>query len=83
MLVHRPFPGDEVPKKTAPGSAGFLAGLMTGATATPASSFFALANAKAWHDSVDAPHQSVQRWTGHPLHVVELSTWQWFKPAYE
>jgi hypothetical protein len=32
----------------------------------------------AWHASVDALHRSVQRWTGNPLHAVELSTWHWF-----
>lgn len=89
LLVHRPFPGDEVPKKTVPGWAGFLAAPMTGATATSASYSFPLPNAKAWHDSVDALHRSVQRWTGNPLHAVELSTWQWFnlptsdRPLYE
>ena len=34
-------------------------------------------NVKAWHVAVDALHGSVRRWTGNPLHAVELSAWQW------
>lgn len=48
-------------------------------TGTSASYSPSLPDTKAWHASVDALRRSVQRWTGHPLHAVELSTWQWFK----
>ena len=77
LLVHQPFPGDETSQVKTPGWAGFLEALLT-ATASSAHRSL-LPNTKAWHASVDALHRSVQRWTGNPLHAVELSTWQWFK----
>jgi hypothetical protein len=79
LLVHQPFPGDEEPRVKTPGWTGFLEALVTAATASSASYSSPFPDAKAWHASVDALHRSVQRWTGNPLHAVELSTWQWFK----
>jgi len=79
LLVHQPFPGDEEPRKTTSGWAGFLEILAAATTASSTSQSFSLPNPKAWHAAVDALHRSVQRWTGNPLHAVELSTWQWFQ----
>ena len=79
LLVHQPFPGDETPRVKTPGWTGFLEALVTAATTSSASYSSSFPDTKAWHASVDSLHRSVQRWTGNPLHAVELSTWQWFK----
>jgi hypothetical protein len=79
LLVHQPFPGDETPQVATPGWVTFLGALAAAVTGTSASYSFPVPDTKAWHASVDALHRSVQRWTGNPLHAVELSTWQWFK----
>jgi hypothetical protein len=80
LLVHQPFPGDETPQVTTPAWLIFVEALAAAVTGTSASySSSSLPDTKAWHASVDALHRSVQRWTGNPLHAIELSTWQWFK----
>ena len=86
LLVHQPFPGDETPQVTTPGWLKLLEVVAVVATGGSASSHYSssLPDTKAWHTSVDALHRSVQRWTGNPLHTVELSAWQWLKlPASE
>jgi hypothetical protein len=74
LLVHRPFPGDPEPKIKGLSWLTLLGGFTT-TVSTPQPS--ALPNTRAWQDAVDALHRSVQRWTGNPLHAVELSAWQW------
>jgi hypothetical protein len=79
LLVHQPFPGDESPPASPAGWLALLGAAAAAATGTSPSYSSPLPNTNAWHASVDALHRSVQRWTGNPLHTVELSTWQWFK----
>jgi hypothetical protein len=79
LLVHQPFPGDETPQVTTPAWLMFVEALAAAVTGSSALYPSSLPHTKAWHASVDALHRSVQRWTGNPLHAVELSTWQWFK----
>jgi hypothetical protein len=75
LLVHQPFPGDE--KVTTPTWLSVVEVVATVATGGSAARVASLPDVKAWHASVDALHRDVQRWTGNPLHAVELSTWQW------
>ncbi len=79
LLVHQHFPGDETPQVTTPGWVTFLGALAAVVTGTSASYSSSVPDTKVWHTSVDTLHRSVLRWTGNPLHAVELSTWQWFK----
>ena len=74
LLVHQLFPGDEKPEAETPLWVKLLGALAT-AGSTPRLS--PRPNVKAWHVAVDALHGSVRRWTGNPLHAVELSAWQW------
>jgi hypothetical protein len=79
LLVHQLFPGDESPQVPPPKWGGMLLGAVVSAMAGSSPSYFPThPDGEAWHASVDALHRSVQRWTGNPLHAVELSTWQWF-----
>ena len=74
LLVHRPFPGDEKPEVNAPLWVKLVGALATaGSSPQPPRS----PNEKAWQAAVDAIHGSVRRWTGNPLHAVEMSAWQW------
>jgi hypothetical protein len=75
LLVHEPFSGDE--KGATPTWAGVAEAVATAATGGSATRLSPLPDVKAWRASVDALHRSVRRWTGNPLHAVELSTWQW------
>ncbi len=77
LLVHRPFPGDETPQLPSSGWLRVLQGVAWAATGTPGSPTVEVADTKAWHTAVDELHRRVQRWTGNPLHTVELSAWQW------
>lgn len=79
LLVHQPFPGDELPIVTTPTWVKFLDVVATAVTASSASYRSSFPDPKAWHAAVDGLHRDVQRWTGNPLHAVELSTWQWFQ----
>lgn len=72
LLVHPPFPGEEKPPRSARfrDVAGNLAlDLMLPVTTE--------ADASKWASQVEALHGTVQRWTGNPLQVVDLSAHEW------
>jgi hypothetical protein len=79
LLVHQPFPGDEIPQISTPSWLTLLSAVMGAATASSAFHSSSVPNVNAWHTSTDALHRNVQRWTGNSLHAVELSAWQWLK----
>ena len=35
------------------------------------------AEAETWQSQVDDLHAKIQRWTGNPLQVLDISFWQW------
>ena len=73
LLVRPPFPRElHQPKQTDSLLAQF-AGAMA-VTAMPR------ANPERWHGQVDRLRTLVQRWTGNPLQVVELSPYGWADP---
>ena len=78
LLVHQLFPGDEEPQVPPPKWDMLLGTVVTAMAGSSPSYSPSHPDTEAWHASVDALHRSVQRWTGNPLHAVELSTWQWF-----
>jgi Nucleotidyltransferase domain len=78
LLVHQLFPGDESPQAPPPKWGMLLGAVVTAMAGSSPSCSLSHPDAEAWYASVDALHRSVQRWTGNPLHAVELSTWQWF-----
>jgi Nucleotidyltransferase domain len=72
LLVHPPFPG-EGPLRDQP------KGVLTALTEflTMADTISAATRPQAWQTQVDDLHGRVQRWTGNPLQVVDISIWQW------
>lgn len=77
LLVHRPVPGESPPPS---GQKGAVAVLSVVATAL-SSALMATSEAENWESQVDDLHRNVQRWTGNPLHVVDVSFWQWASPS--
>jgi DNA-binding transcriptional ArsR family regulator len=69
LLVHPPFPDERPPQ----GGLGTV--LMSGFAARPA------ADPERWHAQVDGLRGHVQRWTGNPLQVVDLSYYEWWQPS--
>jgi hypothetical protein len=54
-------------------------GLMASFVATPMTK----AQARAWEAQVDNLHQKVEAWTGNPLQVLDLNSWQWSTRRFE
>ena len=73
LLVHPHLPGDKRPPKSDRGSWGLLSDIAVGWPPQVAMA----ANGADWHTQVDQLRAKVQRWTGNPLHVVDVSLWQW------
>jgi len=77
LLVRQPFPGDKVPRNQPKGLVGALREVVMTLGTTPMTS----AEAETWQSQVDDLHTMIQRWTGNPLQVVDLSYWQWVSPS--
>jgi predicted nucleotidyltransferase len=72
LLVHGPLPGEADPRRSSGGLsavAGFAAELM----AVPLTE----RQMAKWQRQVDQLRELVLGWTGNPLQVVEMSTFQW------
>ena len=73
LLVHPNLPGDKRPPKRDKGFWGQLNDVAAGwASQVPLAS-----NGADWLTQVDQLRAKVQRWTGNPLQVVDVSLWQW------
>ena len=77
LLVRAPLPG-ELPR-TKP-AAGFLVEFAGALTAARVTGSRAPVDPEAWQAQVDRLRTLVQRWTGNPLQVVELSFYDWLSP---
>ena len=68
-----PFPGDSDPRRRSPGLAGQFAGL--------GAEFIAVKlterQAAKWRRQVDELHRQVRAWSGNPLQVIEMSSYEW------
>jgi len=73
LLVHPHLPGDKRPPKRDKGFWGLLSDVAVG---WPPQAPVA-ANRADWHTQVDELRAKVQRWTGNPLQVVDVTLWQW------
>jgi predicted nucleotidyltransferase len=77
LLVHPPFPGEKKPQRLAAGILSQVADALGD---------FAVARpddpaAEKWQEQVDRLRGLVERWTGNPLQVVDLSFFEWRHPA--
>ena len=78
LLVHLPLPGERHRGRTQDGLlVQFLRRRAVGAVAKPGGP----ADPERWHVQVDGLRELVQRWTGNPLQVVDLSLYEWWEPS--
>ena len=73
LLVHPNLPGDKHPPKREWGLWGLLNEVALGMASQAPSAI----SGTQWHGQVDQLRVKVQRWTGNPLQVVDVSFWQW------
>jgi hypothetical protein len=73
LLVHAPFPGDSDPRRRKAGRRDQLVGWTTELMA------FQLTERQAgkWQRQVEELHELVRAWTGNPLQVLEMSSFEW------
>lgn len=73
LLIHSPFPGDADPRRRSVGLTNQLAG--------HASELMTLQlterQTAKWRRQVDELHLLVRAWTGNPLQVLEMSSFEW------
>jgi hypothetical protein len=73
LLVHQPFPGDSDPRCRSAGLAGQVAGLGAEIIAVKLTE----RQTAKWRRQVDELHRQVRAWSGNPLQVVEMSSYEW------
>ena len=73
LLVHPNLPGDKRPPNREKGLWGLLNEVALGMVSQAPSA----TSEAQWHGQVDQLRVKVQRWTGNPLQVVDVSFWQW------
>jgi predicted nucleotidyltransferase len=76
LLVHPPFPGERNPTRLSPSLRSQIADALGS---------FAVARedadpASQWESQLDALREAVERWTGNPLQIVDLSFQEWRHP---
>ncbi|MDQ6839077.1 MAG: nucleotidyltransferase domain-containing protein [Actinomycetota bacterium] len=77
LIVHRLVPGESPPPSRQNGAVALLSVVATALSTV----VMAPGEAEKWECQVDDLHRNVPRWTGNPLHVVDLSLWQWARPG--
>ncbi len=73
LLVHAPFPGDSDPRRRSGGVSNQLAAY----TSEVMTLQLTERQARKWRRQVDELHLAVRAWTGNPLQVLELSSFEW------
>jgi predicted nucleotidyltransferase len=79
LVVHPPFPGEKKPTGLSPTLRSQIAdalGTVTMASDEPDA-------VRRWEDQLAHLHDQVQRWTGNPLQIVDLSFHEWRHPPGE
>jgi predicted nucleotidyltransferase len=77
LLVHPPFPGEKKPARLTPSVRSQLADAV-GSALLSSTEFEAQPQ---WEGQIDQLRELVERWTGNPLQVVDLSFNEWRHPA--
>ena len=77
LLVHPPFPGEKKPARLTPS----VRSLLADAVGTALLSSPELEAQPQWESQIDHLRELVERWTGNPLQVVDLSFYEWRHPA--
>jgi predicted transcriptional regulator len=73
LLVHAPFPGDSDPRRRSNGLGGQIAGY----AAEMVTMQLTNRQTAKWRRQVDDLHGKVRSWSGNPLQVVEMSSFEW------
>jgi predicted nucleotidyltransferase len=73
LLVRAPVAGETDPRRGSPSLAGVVAGSVSEVIAVQLTS----RQASKWARQVEQMHELVPAWTGNPLQVVEMSTFEW------
>jgi hypothetical protein len=73
LLVRAPVAGETDPRRGSPGLAGVVAGYASEFMAVPLTA----RQASKWARQVEQMHDLVPAWTGNPLQIVEMSTYEW------
>lgn len=73
LLLHPPLPSDGRPSRRNPG----LASALNEVFISLAPSARAPDSGAVWSSQIDELRGKVQRWTGNPVQIVDLSLWQW------
>jgi predicted nucleotidyltransferase len=77
LLVHPPFPGEKKPARLTPSVRSQLADALGSALLSNPE----LEAQLQWESQLDHLRHLVERWTGNPLQVVDLSFYEWRRPA--
>jgi predicted nucleotidyltransferase len=77
LLVHPPFPGEKKPARLTPSVRSQLAvALGSAVLSSPEREA-----QPQWESQIDHLRALVERWTGNPLQVVDLTFYEWRRPA--
>ncbi|WP_372734558.1 nucleotidyltransferase domain-containing protein [Nocardioides sp.] len=76
LLVHPPFAGEKAPGRVSPTLREAIADAVGAAVMAPAEPDAA----SRWEDQLSNLHDLVERWTGNPLQIVDLSFSEWRHP---
>jgi predicted nucleotidyltransferase len=76
LLVHPPFPGEKKPDRLSPTLRSQLADALGSAVLSSGE----LDAAQLWESQIDRLREQVERWTGNPLQIVDLSFHEWRHP---
>lgn len=81
LLVHPPLPGERRPARRGSQDKIRLLTQLLEAFSTVSVVGPLDADPELWHRQTDALRGKVQRWTGNPLQVVDMSFFEWWEPS--
>jgi len=73
LLIHAPFPGETDPRRQVGGLGNAIAGYANEIAAMPLTG----RQVTRWRRQADQLHDLVRGWTGNPLQVLEMSSFEW------
>jgi hypothetical protein len=81
LLVHPPLRGERRPARPAAQDKLAMLTQVLEAFATPGVASDPGVDPEVWHHQLDELRGKVQRWTGNPLQVVDMSFFEWWQPT--